>query len=86
VLLSSCGEYTTPDPIRLCHFRDTTLALRAHRVFYDFPSVGWDVAVTPEGPVLIEGNYNWNVVLTQQAGGRAIGETGYFDIYLSFLD
>jgi len=61
------------------------LGLRAHRVFYDFPSVGWDVAVTPEGPVLIEGNHNWNVVLTQQAGGPALGETPFFESYLSYL-
>ncbi|HKO89445.1 MAG TPA: sugar-transfer associated ATP-grasp domain-containing protein, partial [Burkholderiales bacterium] len=27
------------------------LALRAHRSFSEFPSVGWDIAITPQGPV-----------------------------------
>jgi hypothetical protein len=61
------------------------LALRTHRVFPDIPSVGWDVAITPEGPVLIEANYNWNVVLTQQAGARPIGETLYLVSCLEHL-
>ena len=61
------------------------LALRAHRVFHDFPSVGWDVAITPEGPVLIEANYNWNVELTQQAGARPLGETPYLESCLEHL-
>lgn len=28
-------------------------------------SIGWDVAITPEGPVLIEGNDNWEISLMQ---------------------
>mgnify|MGYP002780532605 CR=1 FL=1 len=65
--------------------RVVELALRAHRVFHDFPSVGWDVAITPDGPVLIEGNYNWCVDLLQQATGRGLGETGFPASYLSFF-
>jgi hypothetical protein len=61
------------------------LALAAHRAFPDFPSVGWDIGITPDGPVLVEGNYNWNVHPTQQAGQRAIGATDFFDSYLMQL-
>ena len=32
------------------------LALRAHRSFSDYVLIGWDIAITPDGPVIIEGN------------------------------
>jgi len=31
-------------------------ALKAHRAFTPFKVIGWDIAVTPEGPKVIEGN------------------------------
>lgn len=30
-----------------------------HRYLYGIHSVGWDVGITPEGPVIIEGNDDW---------------------------
>lgn len=47
------------------------LALRAHESL-DVPwSVGWDVAMTPSGPVLVEGNTGWGIVNYQMP--RAVG-------------
>ena len=37
------------------------LACRAHRAFYRVGSIGWDIAITPDGPVFIEGNDNWEI-------------------------
>ncbi len=37
------------------------LARRAHEVFSTIHFVGWDIAVLPDGPVLMEGNAWWDV-------------------------
>ncbi len=71
---------------RLPHWNTAlNLCLQAHRVFHEFPSVGWDVAITPDGPVLVEGNHDWDAVLAQQPGCRALGRTRLVASYLSFL-
>lgn len=85
-----CLEYPgSPQPFigfRLPHWDAALeLCLQAHRVFAEFPSVGWDVAITPDGPVLVEGNHDWDVVLAQQPGARALGRTKFVASYLSFL-
>jgi hypothetical protein len=36
------------------------LVSRCHRYLYGIHSIGWDVAITPEGPVLIEANEDWD--------------------------
>lgn len=41
------------------------LCIEAHRLFPDVLSIGWDVALTPNGPILIEGNINWGVTSHQ---------------------
>mgnify|MGYP003888842339 CR=1 FL=1 len=62
-----------------------TLALDAHRAFPQYPSVGWDIANTTDGLMLLEGNYNWGIVLPQQAGLRPLGATEFPEHYLGWL-
>ena len=45
------------------------LVINAHKILYGINSIGWDVAITPHGPVLIEGNDNWEISLMQANEG-----------------
>jgi hypothetical protein len=45
------------------------LAEKAQRVFDQIKSVGWDIAVTPNGPVIIEGNQDWGTNGIQAVNG-----------------
>ena len=45
------------------------LVTKAHKAIINVQSIGWDVALTPNGPVLIEGNDNWEIANPQDAHG-----------------
>lgn len=45
------------------------LVEKAHKQFYHMQSIGWDVAITPNGPILIEGNDKWETTMPQGVGG-----------------
>jgi hypothetical protein len=45
------------------------VAARAQMVFHHVKSVGWDIAITPTGPVIIEGNQDWGTNGIQAANG-----------------
>ena len=46
------------------------LAKRATECFYGFCSIGWDVVITKDGPILLEGNDDWGVVAHQMVEDR----------------
>ena len=46
------------------------LAINASQHFYGFCSIGWDVAITEDGPTLIEGNDDWGIVAHQMVENR----------------
>jgi hypothetical protein len=58
------------------YWRETQdLALAAHRAFNHRMTVGWDIAITPEGPVLLEGNTNYDVMFLQRVHDQPIGHS-----------
>lgn len=44
-------------------------ALQLHKKLYDICSIGWDIAITEEGPVFIEGNVAWGLAGIQICHG-----------------
>lgn len=64
------------------------LVRRAHGgvpAFSRFPLLGWDVAITSEGPVLIETNVGWDGAYPQ-ASGHPLGGTALLAIALAYLE
>jgi len=51
------------------------LALRAHRPFQHRIVIGWDLALTTEGPMVVEGNSNMDVSFIQHAYREPIGRS-----------
>jgi hypothetical protein len=49
------------------------LAVEAHRAFPHRVLVGWDIAHTVDGPLLLEGNINLDVMFPQRAYGEGFG-------------
>lgn len=41
----------------------------AHQLFTDVYSIAWDWVITPEGPLLLEGNFGWGIAPFQMFGG-----------------
>jgi hypothetical protein len=52
-----------------------TLALDAHRAFSHRIIVGWDIAMTDEGPMLLEGNVNLDIMFPQRVYRQGIGRS-----------
>jgi len=53
------------------------LARRAHASFADRIAIGWDVAVLPEGPVLIEGNGGPDVDIVERCHHEPLGNSRF---------
>lgn len=72
---------------RLPYWHETLdLCLRFHdRAFDRMPGIGWDVAITDDGPLLIEGNWNWSPSLMQVGHAAPLGETRLPACYLAHV-
>jgi len=61
------------------------LAVRAHAAWAEFPFIGWDIADTSDGPVLLEGSPLWGGYLAQMSGSRPLGASAFPAIYSAHL-
>ncbi|MEM8826001.1 MAG: sugar-transfer associated ATP-grasp domain-containing protein [Pseudomonadota bacterium] len=48
--------------------------------FGEYRLIGWDVALTPDGPVLLEGNGKPGVLMPQRSGRRGLGDQRYGEL------
>ena len=53
------------------------LAIKAHNAFKHRVVVGWDIALTPDGPVMLEGNTNQDVMFIQRVHDCPAGDTRF---------
>ncbi len=64
----------------------TALARRAHDSAFDgYTLIGWDVALTANEPLLIEGNCKPGVLMPQRAARRGLGEGRYGELLAHHL-
>src|SRR3546814_872360 len=53
----------------------------AARVFAGQKSLGWDVALTDSGPLLLEGNWHYDLTVNQLAHRRGILDTPWVEVF-----
>jgi Sugar-transfer associated ATP-grasp len=56
------------------------VAIKAHRAFPHRLFVGWDIALTDHGPVVLEGNTNLDVMFLQRVHDAPIGESRFGEL------
>jgi hypothetical protein len=62
------------------------LAQAAHRFVHNYVFLGWDVALTTDGPVLLEGNSGWDVLTMQKPQGTPLGHTRFGDLCAMWME
>ncbi len=62
------------------------VALRAHRVFAGRAIVGWDIALTPDGVRVLEGNSNMDFNFIQRCYRTPVGRSPLADLMAPCLD
>ncbi|WP_205480822.1 sugar-transfer associated ATP-grasp domain-containing protein [Sphingomonas arenae] len=63
-----------------------SLALKVHEAFPKSAAIGWDIALTDQGPLLLEANPNWCAEVVQMAHGGPLGATALPKLLLSHLE
>lgn len=75
--LDNCSDDTWMLPDWAAALRHTKVA---HGACTNFAFVGWDIAFTDKGPMLLEGNANWSADEYQSLTGEPLGHTKFAEI------
>jgi hypothetical protein len=66
---------------RVPHFEDAVaVARRGQSLLPGLRAVGWDIAITPGGPVVLEANAWWGLDVIQQPGLRGIAQGEFLEL------
>ncbi|MDH3602676.1 MAG: hypothetical protein OEU26_23940 [Candidatus Tectomicrobia bacterium] len=71
---------TVPDWSRACQ-----LVHQVHRNFTTYVFLGWDIAFTATGPVVLEGNVGWDVPTVQMPEQKPLGQTRFIEVCIAHL-
>ncbi len=63
-----------------------SICLQAHAKLPKLLTIGWDVALTPDGPTIVEGNIGWGLKQYQQLTQQPLLQTRLGQIYAKFID
>lgn len=61
------------------------LCVRAHATLKEIAFVGWDLAITENGPVLLEGNIGYGAEAIQMVDNQPFGENRFARYYAEYL-
>jgi len=64
-----------------CWTETLELVKLAHRALPDYSFLGWDVAITPCGPVVLEANGNYGLSSLQKPGSRPLIDDQFLSVY-----
>ena len=68
------------DGYEIPHYQEAVnKAVELHKIMYRSHSIGWDIAITQEGPMFIEGNDRWEISMVQAVHGGMGYLMKYFD-------
>jgi len=62
--------------IKLPHWQDSLkLSINAHKALQGYVLIGWDIVITNNGSMLLEGNAGWDVNIVQKPQDHPLGKT-----------
>lgn len=83
---SFSNRFSSEGPVILgltvpCWIEAKNLVKRAHFALADYSFLGWDVAITPTGPVVIEANGNFGFSSLQKPGPSPIIDENFLSVF-----